>query len=238
MLIGAIQKTSLIDYPGKISCILFTLGCNFRCPYCHNPELVDPNHFPAPIPEEDVIRFLEKRKGKLDAVVITGGEPTLQDDLLHFMAMIKDMGYLVKLDTNGSRPDVLRKIIDKGIVDYLAMDIKAPLIKYKDVSRSNIDPAKILLSIELIMSSNLEYEFRTTLLRSLLAPDDILKIGQMIKGARLYILQRFVSSKSLDPTFLSEKTFSDDEINSLKDKLSAKGGLGGKGGLIDRCIVR
>lgn len=229
MRIGSIQRSSLIDYPGKISAIVFTIGCNFRCPYCHNPELVDPGLFPDPVPEEEVIRFLERRRGRLDAVVITGGEPALQDDIFRFMAVLKRMGYLVKLDTNGSKPEVLYEVINRGVADYIAMDVKAPLSRYKDVIGVDIDTATIISSIELIMGSHLEYEFRTTLLKPLLSPDDVLEIGQMIKGARLYILQRFVPSKTLDPAVLSEHGFSDDEINVLKDRLAE---------FVDKCIVR
>lgn len=229
MRIGAIQRSSLIDYPGKISAIVFTIGCNFRCPYCHNPELVDPGLFPDPVPEEEVIRFLEMRKDKLDAVVITGGEPALQGDLLDFMAVLKRMGYLVKLDTNGSNPEVVHEVINRNLADYIAMDVKSPLNRYKDVSGVDIDTATIISSIELIMGSYLEYEFRTTLLKPLLYPDDVLEIGQMIKGARLYILQRFVPTKTLDPAILSAHGFSDDEIGVLKDRLA---------GFVDRCIVR
>ncbi|MEA3224090.1 MAG: anaerobic ribonucleoside-triphosphate reductase activating protein [Thermodesulfobacteriota bacterium] len=230
MRIGSIQRSSLIDYPGKISAIVFTIGCNFRCPYCHNPELVDPGLFPDPVPEEEVIRFLERRKGKLDAVVITGGEPALQDDLLDFMARIKKMGYLVKLDSNGSRPEIIEEAISRGVVDYLAMDVKAPLDKYQDVTKSNINTDSIISSIDKIMGSSLDYEFRTTILRPLLTCDDILEIGHLIKGARTYVLQMFVPTKTLDPKLPSGEAFSDDEIRVLKDKLSNR--------FVDRCIVR
>jgi pyruvate formate lyase activating enzyme len=217
--IGAIQKSSLIDYPGKISAVVFTLGCNFRCPYCHNPELVEPHLFPHPILGKEILQFLETRKGKLDAVVITGGEATLQKGLLNFMSLIKGMGYLVKLDTNGSMPQIIQEAVEKGMVDYIAMDIKAPLDKYGKVVMSKIDTKDILHSIQLIMDSGIEYEFRTTLLRSLLSPDDIIAIGELIKGARLYMLQKFVSSKALDQTVLSEQSFSDDEVNVLQKQL-------------------
>ncbi|OQX50761.1 MAG: anaerobic ribonucleoside-triphosphate reductase activating protein [Candidatus Cloacimonas sp. 4484_209] len=133
MKIGGFQKVSLIDYPGKICAIVFTRGCNFRCPYCHNPELVLPENYSPLIPEEEIFSFLEKRRGKLDAVEITGGEPTLQEDLTEFIRKIKEMGFLVKLDTNGSFPSVLEKVIYSGLVDYIAMDVKAPLEKYRQV---------------------------------------------------------------------------------------------------------
>ncbi len=229
MRIGGFQKFSLIDYPGKICAIVFTQGCNFRCPYCHNPELVKPSLFGKTIIEEEIFSFLEKRKGKLDAVEITGGEPTLQKDLVDFIHRVKEMGYLVKLDTNGSNPEMLEIIINHGLVDYIAMDIKAPLEKYKDVTHSVISPDKIKRSIRIIMNSNIKYEFRTTVAKSQLSREDIISIGKLIEGAKLYVLQRFIPSKTLDPNFLNEKTYSDGELESLKRKLEK---------FVCRCLVR
>ena len=229
MKIGSVQKTSFIDYPGKISAIVFTQGCNFACPFCHNPELVDPRLFAEPIPEKEVFAFLEKRQGQLDAVVITGGEPSIQADIIAFMARVKELGYLVKLDTNGARPDVLEEIISQGIADYIAMDIKAPLEKYSTVVRKEIDPEALVASLKTIMHAPLRYEFRTTLARSLLAPADIIAIGHMIEGAELYALQRFVPSKHVDTAFLSERSFSEEEIASCVEGLK---------GLVKACIVR
>ena len=229
MSIGGFQKFSLIDYPGKICAIVFTQGCNFRCPYCHNPELVKPSLFGKTIPEEEIFSFLEKRKGKLDAVEITGGEPTLQKDLVDFIQRIKEIGYLVKLDTNGSNPEILEIIINHELVDYIAMDIKAPLEKYKEVTHSAISPEKIKRSIRVIMNSDIKYEFRTTVVKSQLSKEDIINIGKLIEGAELYILQKFIPSKTLDPNFLNEKTYSDGELGSLKKKLEK---------FVCRCLVR
>jgi pyruvate formate lyase activating enzyme len=134
MKIGGLQKFSLLDYPGKISAVVFTQGCNFRCPYCHNPELVDPERFQECIPEDEIFAFLETRRGKLEAVTVTGGEPTIQNGLSSFVRRIKDMGFMVKLDTNGSRPEVLEELIRHKLIDYIAMDIKAPLEKYEAVT--------------------------------------------------------------------------------------------------------
>ena len=159
MLIGGFQPFSLIGYPGKISAIVFTQGCNFRCPYCYNPELVDPKLFAHPIPEADIFAFLETRRGKLDAVEITGGEPTLQPDLIDFISKTKALNFLVKLDTNGSNPEILRELIELDIVDYLAMDVKAPLERYPEITNSKLDPAKIKYSIELIMHAGLIMNF-------------------------------------------------------------------------------
>ena len=228
MIFGGFQKFSLIDYPNKICAILFTQGCNFRCPYCHNPELITfkPRN---PIGEDELISFLEKRRGKLDAVSITGGEPTLQPDLIDFLKKIKDMDYLIKLDSNGSHPEILKKIIEEGMVDYLAMDVKGPLKKYKEIIHSNVDTDKIKESISLIMNSGLDYEFRTTVVKSQLSPEDIVEIGKTIKNARLYILQKFIPSKTLDSDFLNEKTYSDEEFKLFKESLED---------YTDRCVVR
>ena len=219
MLIGGFQKSSLVDYPGKVCAIIFTQGCNYRCPYCHNPELVKPELFEKPIPEEEIFSFLKSRKGKLDAVEITGGEPTLQKDLLEFIKKIKDMGFLVKLDSNGTNPEIVKKAIKEKMVDYLAMDIKAPLEKYSKIVRVDVDTEKIKRSIHMIMESGIDYEFRTTLVKSLLSEDDIIGIGKEINGAENYFLQRFVPSKTLDPNFMEKESFSDEVLENLKKKL-------------------
>ncbi|MDI3534351.1 MAG: pyruvate formate lyase activating enzyme [Thermosediminibacterales bacterium] len=216
MNIGGLQKFSLIDYPGKISAVVFTQGCNFRCPYCHNPELVNPDFFEEPLCNEEVFGFLKSRKGKLDAVVVTGGEPTLQTDLIDFIERIKDMGYLVKLDSNGSNPETINKLIESRTIDYFAMDIKAPLEKYKEIARSSVDPGKIKQSIKLIMDSGLDYEFRTTVIKSMLDLNDIIQIAKIIKGAERYVLQKFVPTKTLDSDFVSKTTYSDKEFMYLK----------------------
>ncbi len=229
MNIGGLQKVSLIDYPGKICAILFTQGCNFRCPYCHNPELVDPAQYLDCIPEDEIFSFLEKRRGKLDGVTITGGEPTIQPDLVEFIERIRDINYLIKIDTNGSFPDVLEKLIDRKLVDYIAMDVKTPQERYREITRSNVDPDRIRLSIEMIMNSGIEYEFRTTVVKSLLDKEDLQKIGNEIRDARLYILQRFVPSKTLDERFLRETTYSDKDFKAIKKMLK---------GYVRRVVVR
>ncbi|MEA2102618.1 MAG: anaerobic ribonucleoside-triphosphate reductase activating protein [Thermodesulfobacteriota bacterium] len=215
MKIAYIQKTSFIDYPGKICAIVFTQGCNFRCPYCHNPELVFPDQFSPAVSEEEFFGFLDRRKNRLDAVSITGGEPTMQGDLLGFMQGIKEKGFLLKLDSNGTRPDILNEIIHEGLVDYLAMDVKAPLERYADVVEAPVDISDIESSIHAIMTSGIRYEFRTTLSRSLLTPDDIVDIGKLIEGASQYFLQRFTPSKHVDTGFINEHSFTDKEIDNL-----------------------
>jgi pyruvate formate lyase activating enzyme len=219
MKIGGLQKVTLIDYPGMIGATVFTQGCNFRCPYCHNPELVDPGRYGTIIPEEEVLSFLDKRRGKLDAVTVTGGEPTIQKDLDRFLKTLKEMGYLVKVDTNGSNPDVLETLINRSLVDYLAMDIKGPLKKYGAIASVNVDTGRIRRSIELITSSGIDHEFRTTLIRSLLDPQDLRSVAELIKNARLYVLQPFVSTKTLDDSFLSAVSYSPQELSSIRKNL-------------------
>jgi len=216
MKIGGLQKVSLIDYPGQISAVLFTQGCNFRCSYCHNPELVDPALYGETLPEKEVLAFLDRRRGKLDAVVLSGGEPTLQPDLLSFARRIREYGYLIKLDTNGARPDVLRKLINAGLADYIAMDIKGPLEKYRGITKSDIQPDTIRQSIELIMASGIQYEFRTTVVKSLLQDGDLAGIVRLIKPSRTFVLQAFVPSRALDRRFLEEMPFSRKELEALR----------------------
>jgi pyruvate formate lyase activating enzyme len=221
MKIGGFQKVSLIDYPGRISAVVFTQGCNFRCPFCHNPELVDPGRFEGLIPEKEILSFLEKRKGRLDAVVITGGEPTLQPGIIPFILLIKAMGYLIKLDTNGAMPDLLEEMLDRKLLEYVAMDIKAPLDRYGKVTQSNTDPQRIRRSISLIMGSGVDYEFRTTAVRSLLDPADLEEIGRLIPGAKRFVLQKFVPTKTLDRDYLGEQPYSDGELKAIVEKLVA-----------------
>ncbi len=218
MKIGGFQKFSLIDYPGEICAIVFTTGCNFKCPYCHNPELVEGDA--ADIRTAEVMDFLERRTGKLSAVSITGGEPTLHKDLSDFIKAIKSFGYKVKLDTNGTKPDMLAKIIDEHLVDYIAMDVKAPFEKYGYVVRTNCDTKIISESIEIIMKSGVEYEFRTTAVSGLTTQQDILRIAETLKGARAYYLQRFIPSKTLDKGYMNKNTLQEKEFEQIKDKIN------------------
>lgn len=214
MKIGGLQKVTMIDYPGKVACILYTIGCNFRCPYCHNPSLVDETT--EEIPYSDILSFLKERQGLLDGVVITGGEPTLHSDLIERIEEIKKLGYLVKLDTNGTRPAFLKKIIDKDIIDYIAMDVKAPVEMYPLTVGRAVCADTLRQSISLIINSGIEYEFRTTVVKSLLKPEDIEQIGKEIRGARRYYLQKFSSGKILNPQFGNKVTYSNDEFRELK----------------------
>jgi len=219
MVFGGLEKFTLIDYPGKVACMVYTIGCNMRCPYCHNPELVDET-VETRIPEAEFLEFLKGRKGMLDGVVITGGEPTMHDDLPAFIFKIKELGFLVKLDSNGTRPAMLRDLIERKLVDYIAMDIKAPLDHYSETVGRPVDIAAIRESIRLLMSSPADYEFRTTVVKSLLSPDDLKAIGHEIKGAKRYFLQKFVPTKILNPQFLRKVTYTDAEFAAFQRSLN------------------
>ena len=219
MLIGGVEKTSLIDYPEKLTAVVFTIGCNFRCGYCHNPELIKLKEDSKILDEEDFFAYLEKRKGLLDAVTITGGEPTLQNDLADFIKRVKDMGFLIKLDTNGCSPEILEKLINEKLLDYIAMDIKNSIDNYNKVVRNFTDKEKILKSIRLIMNSNVDYEFRTTTLKSLISIEDFEKIGEMINGAKKYFIQKFVPSKVLNENLMNEINYSKEEFEFIKTKM-------------------
>jgi len=190
MQIGGFHRTSLIDYPGMISAVVFTQGCNFRCPYCHNPELVYPGQYQALIPEEEVFFFLKKRKPLLDGVVISGGEALLQGDLTTFLKRIKAIGYPVKLDTNGSLPDDLSAVIRGGLIDYVAMDIKAPFSKYAEVAGVQVETDAIRESIKVIIRSGVKYQFRTTKSDVLLDERDIDLIHEYTGRTSNYVVQQ------------------------------------------------
>jgi len=213
LIIKGVQKLSLIDYPGRVACTLFTFGCNFRCPYCHNPELVVDDGTP-PVPEGEVLRFLEERKGFLDGVCITGGEPTLHDDLPDFIRRVKGLGYSVKLDTNGTNPEMLRGLIVEKLVDYIAMDVKAPLEKYESVVRVNVDASKIAESVEIVRAFP-EHEFRTTVVPELLRREDIVAIAEWLRGARRFFIQQFKPTKTLDKTFLEKQVYQAGELEKI-----------------------
>lgn len=218
MRIGGLQKCSLIDFPGKISAIVFTVGCNFHCPYCHNPELVDETT--TELDENEIWSFLERRKGLLDAVTITGGEPTVHNNLIPFIKRIRDMGYLVKLDSNGTKPEIIERIQKDKLVDYIAMDIKAPLTSYERTVGRPVDTEAIKKSISFIMNGDIEYEFRTTIVKSLLSYEDMHLIGESIRGAQNYYLQKFVPTKTLNPAFIRKTTYSDAEFEEIRTIMS------------------
>jgi pyruvate formate lyase activating enzyme len=217
MRLGGLQKTSLIDYPGKVCAIVFTIGCNFHCPYCHNPELVEETA--DEISEEAFFSFLASRIGLLDAVTITGGEPTLHEDLLLFIHRIKQMGFLVKLDSNGTNPAILQELIAAKLVDYIAMDIKSPLRKYDATVARPVDLERIQTSISLLLEGQVPYEFRTTVVKALLPPEDFEEIGALIAGADRYYLQKFIPTKLLNPAFRKKAVYTDEEFEALRQTM-------------------
>jgi pyruvate formate lyase activating enzyme len=209
--VAGLIKHSLIDYPGKIAAVVFMQGCNFRCGFCHNPDLLDLTQ-PAVIPQDVVMDFLNKRKGIIEGVVLTGGEPTIQKDLVEFAKEIKKMGYDIKLDTNGSDPAILEMMIQEKQVDYVAMDIKGSLEKYKEIC-AYLNTKVIQESINILLKDNIDYEFRTTLLPYFHSEEDIVQISKLIQGARLYTLQGFRSDITFDKSLNKERSFSHEELD-------------------------
>ena len=195
MKIHGFQSLTLLDYPGKVACTVFLGGCNFRCPFCQNTGLVLSPEREAVVPMEEVLGVLRKRRGMLDGVCITGGEPTLTSDLPEFIGRVREMGYLVKLDTNGYRPDVLEKLLENGMLDYVAMDIKSSRERYAKVAGlPGLDLNRIQRSVELLMGGKVDYEFRTTVAQGLHTREDIEAVGQWLQGCRRYFLQNYQES--------------------------------------------
>lgn len=215
---------TLIDYPSKVAAIVFTIGCNFRCSFCYNTRLVDPKLFSDSdvITEEEFFSFLKSRVGKLDAVVITGGEPTLHKDLESFILKIKEMGFLVKLDTNGTNPEVIRKLLDKNLVDYIAMDIKNDLLgwNYEKIVKVGVDMSLLLESIKMIMNFDIDYEFRTTIAPGI-SKENILNIARHIHGAKKYYLQKFQDMDVLDNSCKEVNWLSEDELDDIAKEVRA-----------------
>ena len=207
MRIGGLQRFSLIDFPGCIAAVVFTQGCSLRCGFCHNPELVIPKLYADCVPEERVIAFLDGRRGQLDGVAVTGGEPTDQPELIPFVRCVREMGFRTKLDTNGTRPQVLRKLIRERLVDYVAMDVKAPLEKYPAVTGVPVDTTLIAESIALLKRGDVDYEFRTTVVNGHIGPADVAALGRLLQGARRYVLQMFVAGKHVDAHFASVRPY-------------------------------
>ena len=198
MVIQGLQKLTLLDYPGKVACTIFTAGCNFRCPFCHNASLVVDTYKNEEITQEEVSAFLKKRMGVLDGVCVTGGEPLIQSDIEPFLRQIKEMGYAVKLDTNGSFPDKLKRLVDEKLVDYVAMDIKNSQESYgKTIGITDYDIRNIHRSVQYLLSDAVPYEFRTTVVLEFHQRSDFESIGRWIRGAQRYYLQQFVDSGDL-----------------------------------------
>ena len=213
----AINKLSLLDFPNKVSCILFTRTCNFRCPFCHN-GLTLLEDYETEVSFDEIISFLKKRQGVLDGVVISGGEPTLMPDLVEKLRVIKDLGYAIKLDTNGSNPDILLDLLEEGLIDYVAMDIKNSLNKYDLTAGAKVNHDRIVRSIEILKNSGVDYEFRTTLIKEFHNKEDMYEMGKLLEGHPNLYLQKFqisdgVINKNLHPV-------DEDLANSFVDILS------------------
>ncbi len=201
MIIGGLKKVSLIDYPGEVSSVVFTRGCNMRCVYCHNSHLVLPERYESEIPEEQIFNYLHSRMGKIKSAVISGGEPTIHKDLPGFINQIKELGIKVKLDTNGTNPEMLKKIIDSNLIDSIAMDVKAPFEKYITICGVKVDIKKITESIEIIKNSSVKREFRTTFVNKILKKEDLLSIREIINEhltVQNFVFTNTILNKNLD----------------------------------------
>ncbi len=218
--ISGLLKSTVIDYPGKMASEIFLGGCNMRCPFCHNIELVnDPDKLES-MSEEEVISFLRKRRKWVDGLVISGGEPTIHRDLPGFIRKVKGAGFLVKLDTNGTNPGMVGKLIKEGLLDCIAMDIKSSPGGYERASGRKIDMNAIRKSVSMIMKSGLDYEFRTTLVPELHNKEDVREIGKWLKGAKKYCIQQFRSGETLDPGLKGKPTFSEKELMEMASMVS------------------
>lgn len=224
MLISGIEKFSMIDYPGKISCVIFTLGCNMRCGFCHNSDFVLPEKVKEMsgnlIAQEAFFKFLETRIWLLDGVSICGWEPTLQKDLIMFCRRVKDMWFSVKLDTNGRDPELLKKLIDSKLIDYIAMDIKNPLWKFDEITGVDEDEIPYHKSIELLLKSDIDYEFRTTVIQWVHTQEDIESIAKSLPWAQNYYLQNYRAGKTLQPDFIGT-SFNEYQLEEFK-KIASK----------------
>lgn len=222
MEIGGLQKLTLIDYPGRLAATVFIIGCDFRCPFCYSPELVLPEKIKNQprILEKDFFDFLKERKGLLEGVVICGGEPTIHQKLPDFCKKIKKLEYLIKLDTNGSNPEMLKKLINKKLIDYVAMDIKAPKAKYSEAAGVKVNIKKIEESIDILKEGKIDYEFRSTVVPTILEKEDILKIAQWIGPAKKYYLQNFRPEKTINPKFEKIKPYPQEYLLEIQKVIS------------------
>jgi len=206
---------SLLDYPGKICSIIFLPHCNFHCPYCQNPDLIIAPEKIETIPIDEILSYLKEKKKWIDGVCLTGGEPCLHKDLPELIEKIKSLGLLIKLDTNGTNPKMLEQLLVKKLLDYIAMDIKAPKEKYELITKTKVNMNYIERSVQLIKNSGIDYEFRTTVLPALHSEQDIIEIGKWLVGSKKYFLQQFRAEKTLDLAFQNEKPFSKEEMLRL-----------------------
>jgi len=229
MIIAGLQRTTLIDYPGKLACVVFLAGCNFRCPWCYSSELVLPLKIVKQprISEKEFFDFLRERQGKLEGVVICGGEPTINKELRKFIEAIKNLGYLVKLDTNGSNPDILKDLVDAKLIDYVAMDIKASLENpvYKNLMTEGTTLENIKESVKILKKNNVDYEFRTTVVDTIHKKEEFIEIAKWIGGPVenpkvKYYLQNFRAEKTIDPEFEEIKPYPDSWLKEVVKEIS------------------
>lgn len=222
MIIGGLQKLTLIDYPGKLAATVFLAGCNYNCPWCYSSELVVPEKIKnqPKISEQDFFEFLDIRKNLLEGIVICGGEPSINKDLEEFVRKIKERGYLIKIDTNGSSPQMLKRLIDNKLIDYVAMDVKAPKEKYNKLTGAESLVNNIDKTVSLLKQGRVDYEFRTTLVPGLLEKEDILKIAQWISGAKKYYVQNFRPEKNIDPKFEKLKPYPEKYVLEIVKAIS------------------
>ncbi len=225
MKLSAIQRFTMLDYPDKVACIAFTPGCNMRCGFCHNPEFVLPEKIAelqdAFISSETFFNFLDQRRGLLEGVVVSGGEPTIWTDLPAFLAEIKKRGFLTKLDTNGHHPEMLQQLLEKKLVDYVAMDVKTSLAEYPKLVGKNVDPERIRKSIELLKQSGIAYEFRTTLIKELHSEVVLAEMKELLRGATQYYFQTFRPGHTLHPIFATYHPFSAEEMKHTLQQFSS-----------------
>ncbi len=222
--IYGLEKFWLVEWPGKISGIVFTGGCNFRCPFCHNPELIDlklaKENKIAPFPWAEVEAFLEKKKGWLDAIIVTGGEPTLHEKLPDFFRLIREKGFSTALETNGSNPEMLAQLLEEKLLDRVQMDIKSSFESYARATGIQDPPLEnIKRSIELLMKSGVEYEFRTTVVPGLVSEEDIKMMGEAIEGAEKIVLQQFRPIKTFDKKYQEALPYTQEDLEKMKDQL-------------------
>jgi pyruvate formate lyase activating enzyme len=225
MKLSAIQRFTLLDYPEKVACVVFTPGCSMRCGFCHNPEFVLPEKIAelagSFIEEEAFFRFLDQRRGLLEGVVVSGGEPTLWQDLPDFFHKIKEKGFLTKLDTNGHRPEVLRHLLKERLVDYVAMDVKTSLSEYTKLVAGAIKPENIQKSIDILKTSGIPYEFRTTLIHEVHSEEVLRDMEELLRGAARYYLQTFRPGHTLNPVFATYHPFSAEEMQDIAKRFSS-----------------
>ncbi|MFH1967849.1 MAG: anaerobic ribonucleoside-triphosphate reductase activating protein [bacterium] len=218
MIIAGLQKTTLIDYPGKIACVVFLAVCNFRCPWCYSRELVLPLEIAKQprISEKEFFDFLRQRQGLLEGVVLCGGEPTVNKELPQFIQKIKNLGFFGKLDTNGSSPEMLKNLVEQNLIDYVAMDIKLPKGKYPMVFSEKIDIKNIEDSVKFLKSCNIDYEFRSTILPKVHSIEDVVNMAKWIEGSKIYYLQQFRPEKTIDQEYENCKPFSNEQMEEIQ----------------------